>query len=89
MTSWSQIVVYTLCFITCVISAVLLIRGYRRARVPLLFWVALCFIGLSANNFILIIDVLVIPTVDLLPVRQLVQIGSLVVLLYGFIWKTD
>jgi hypothetical protein len=48
--------VYLLCAATSIVCAILLIRGYRRARERLLLWSGACFIGLALNNVLLVID---------------------------------
>jgi hypothetical protein len=52
-------------------------------------WSALCFIGLSVNNFFLFLDVVVLPDVNLLPMRQLSALLAIGVLLFGFIWESE
>ena len=78
-------VVYFLCFSTSAACAWLLFRNYRRTRTPLLLWSSLCFLFLAANNFVVIIDLLVIPTIDLRLVRLLLSLAAVTVLLFGFI----
>jgi hypothetical protein len=68
--------------------AVLLLRGYRRSRVRLLFWSGLCFIGLALNNVLLFIDVRVVPDVDLSLWRTIPAVLGVAVLLYALIWET-
>jgi hypothetical protein len=80
--------VYVLCLLTSLACAVLLLRGYRSKRVSLLLWTALCFFGLAANNFVLIIDVMVGPAVDLALVRKLPAVVGAVLLLHGLIADT-
>jgi hypothetical protein len=85
-----QSLVYLLCMATSMVCLVLLIRAYQRSGVKLLLWSALCFVGLALNNFLLFVDVVLLPsTIDLLPLRQLTAIGAVSVLLYGFIWESE
>jgi hypothetical protein len=85
-----SMLVYFLCMLTSLLCLVLLARGYRRTRIKLLYWSALCFVGLAANNLLLFLDYFILPTdIDLRPVRTVTMIGSLAVLLYGFIWKAE
>lgn len=85
-----QSLVYLLCMATSLLCLLLLVRAYRRSGVKLLLWSALCFVGLALNNFLLFIDVVLLPTeVDLLPLRHLTTLGALSVLLYGFIWESE
>lgn len=82
-------IVYILCFVTSIACAGLLGRTWRRSRVPMLFWSALCFALLSANNLFLILDMLVIHDLDLSPVRSFFSLGAVAVLLFGFIWSGE
>lgn len=81
-------VVYILCAATSTLCAVLLYRGYQKSGVRLLFWSALCFMGLALNNLALIIDVRVMPTVDLSTWRIVPALIGVALLLYGLIWET-
>lgn len=78
-------VVYLLCAIASSASAVLLLRGYRNTSTRLLFWSCLCFVGLAANNFLLFIDLVIVPNVDLRILRSAVAIGSMAVLVFGLV----
>jgi len=87
---YAQSSVYFLCMVTAIVCLVLLARGYRRTRVKLLFWSALCFVGLAVNNLLLFLDVVVFPVeVDLMPYRTLTTFSALAVLLYGLIWESE
>ncbi|OYD82885.1 DUF5985 family protein [Azospirillum brasilense] len=81
--------VYLLCFAASVVCMALLARSYFRTRNRLLLWSTICFVGLAANNLTLFLDMVVLPDIDLLPVRTLTALGGLSVLLYGFIWDAD
>ena len=81
--------VYLLCFCTSLLCAVLLARSYRSSGARLLLWTALCFVGLAVGNLLLFIDLVLVPTIDLLPARQFVHLAAIAVLLYGFIWETE
>lgn len=82
------IVVYILCAATSALCAVLLLRGYAQSRARLLFWSGLCFIGLALNNFLLIVDVRVIPTIDLSFWRTVPALIGVSLLVYGLVWET-
>lgn len=82
-------VVYILCAATSSLCAVLLFRGYRRSGVRLLFWSALCFIGLALNNVMLIVDLRVVPGIDLSTWRMVPAVAGAALLLYGLIWETQ
>ena len=79
-------VVYTLCTLTSFGCAVLLLRGYKQTGLRLLFWSGLCFIGLTLNNVLVIVDVR-LPEVDLSTIRLIPTIIGLSLLIFGAIWE--
>ena len=84
-----QSAVYLLCLLTSGVCAALLVRSYRESSTRLLLWSALCFVLLAVNNLLVVIDLLVLPTIDLEPLRRLASLGAVVVLLFGFVWDAD
>ncbi len=82
--------VYTLCAIMCVVCATLLGRGYLRSRAMLLLWSTLCFVGLTVNNILLVVDrVLFAEQVDLYRLRLVTAVIALALLVYGLMWHVD
>jgi hypothetical protein len=81
-------VVYLLSAATSLLCAILLLRGYARSRVRLLFWSGLCFVGLMLDNVMLYVDFVVVPDVDLVIWRKLPGLFALMLLLYGLIWES-
>ena len=81
--------VYALCFLTGAVCAFLLARSYARTGMRLLLWSALCFLFLALNNFVVVIDLLIIPAADFRIVRLAFSLAALCVLLFGFIWDID
>ena len=82
-------VVYLLCAATSCLCAVLLLRGYGKSRVGLLFWSGLCFIGLAIDNVLLYVDLEVIPTLDVITIwRRLPALASMALLVYGLVWES-
>ena len=79
--------VYVLCAATSIACAVLLLRGYQRSRTRLLFWSGLCFAGLALNNVVLLIDLVIIPSVDLSLVRSGTALIAMLILLFGLVWE--
>ena len=77
--------VYLLSALNSGACAVLLWRGYRRSTVKLLFWSALCFVGLGLNNLLLFIDLILVPDVDLSIWRKLPAVLGVSVLIYGLV----
>jgi hypothetical protein len=83
-------VLITLAVLTCLACTVLLYRGYLRTGARLLFWSALCFVGLSLSNVLLFFDLVLFPTqVDLRLYRLLTALAGLLFLLYGFIFESE
>ena len=83
-----SLLVYSLCAVTSILCAVLLLRSYRHSHVRLLLWSGLCFVGLALNSVLLVIDMGLLPEVDLFVVRSLPALAGLMLLLYGLIWDT-
>lgn len=80
--------IYVLCALTSILCAVLLIRGYRESRVRLLFWSALCFVGFALNNILLLVDLRVLPDIDLEIWRSVPAVVGLALLVYGLVWES-
>ena len=80
--------IYILCALTSILCTVLLVRGYRQSRARLLFWSALCFAGLALNNILLIVDVRVLPAIDLQIWRTVPAVAGVLLLVYGLVWET-
>lgn len=78
--------VYLLCGLTSLACALLLLRGYARNRVRLLFWSGLCFAGLAINNILLYTDLVIIPDIDLSVFRLGSGLFAMIVLIYGLAW---
>lgn len=79
--------IYTLCALTSVACAVLLLRTYLHTRFRLLLWSGLCFVGLAVNNAILVLDRVVFPSIDLSVWRLLTALFAVLLLLYGLIME--
>jgi hypothetical protein len=77
--------IYSLCALTAATVAALLLRGYARTRYRLLLWSGLCFVGLTGNNLLLLLDQTVFTAVDLSTWRLGLALLSLVLLLCGLI----
>lgn len=80
-------IAYILCTLTSIACAVFLLRGYKQTGSRLLFLSGLCFVGLALNNILVIVDVRVLPNVDLSAVRSLPALAGLVLLIFGLIWE--
>jgi len=82
-------IIYTLCFLTALLCAGLLLRRYSRTRTPLLFWSGLCFVALSFNNLFLVLDQVAFPDADLSLWRLWSALAAPSLLLFGLIWEHD
>jgi hypothetical protein len=82
-------VIYGLCAMTALLCAWLLLQTYRRSRYRLLLWSGLCFVGLTINNTLLVLDKVLGPVVDLSTWRLAVGLLAMLVLLYGLIWDAE
>lgn len=81
--------IYGLCAATSAVCAGMLLAAYRLERYRLLLWSGLCFVGLTVNNLILLLDKVVLPDVDLSALRLFVALIAMTILLYGLIWDTE
>lgn len=82
-------IIYSMCMLTALICAGLLLRAWRRTGYRLLLWSGLCFAGLTLNNLFLMIDKVVLPSVDLSIWRTSMALLAMAVLLYGLIWESE
>ena len=83
--------VFILCSVTSMACAAMLVLEYRRTRSKILLWSALCFVGLALNNLDLLVDLVVLPTVDIDGPfwRNLMSSLSGTILLFGLIWEIE
>ena len=89
MTDLLPTAVYLLCFLNSAACAWMLGRSYVRTKTRLLLWSSLCFVLLAANNLALVIDLLVLPDIDLMIARLLLSLAGVSVLIFGFIWDLE
>jgi hypothetical protein len=81
--------IYSLCALTSLACAWLLLASYRRTRHRLLFWSGASFGALTVNNVFLVLDKVVFPDVYLMPVRQGSALLAVLLLLYGLIYEEE
>jgi hypothetical protein len=81
--------VYVLCALTSVTCAVALFRSYRRTRSRLLLWSSACFIGFAINNAMLVVDLIVLPAIDLSLLRAALSAASMLTIVIGLVWDAD
>lgn len=83
-------IVYILCTLTSATCALLLARAYARSRERLLFWSFLCFLGLCANNALLFVDVVLLPSqIDLSVWRLVPALMGIAALCYGLVMEAE
>ena len=78
--------IYLLSAATALACALLLLRAYRHSGARLLLWAGLCFVGLTVNNALVFVDLVLIPSVDLFTWRNVAALAAVGTLLYGLIW---
>jgi hypothetical protein len=81
--------IYILCALTALACASLLLRSYLKSGYRLLLWSGLCFVGLSINNLLLMLDRLALPSIDLSVWRSATALIALLTLLYGLVWEDE
>lgn len=81
--------IYSLCTLTSLACAWLLLASYRRNGYRLLFWSGWSFVAMTVNNLFLLIDKIVFPDVNLLPARLVAALVSMLLLLYGLIYEKE
>ena len=78
-------IVYLLCLATSLACGVLLLRGHRKTGAALLLWSGLCFLGLTLDNALLFLDLVLVPQIDLSTPRNLIGLLAFTLLLLGLI----
>jgi len=81
-------VVYLLGTVTTFLCAVLLLRGYARARSRLLLWSGLCFCGLTVSNGLLFVDLVMFADVNLYLLRLASAAIAMLILIFGLVWDS-
>jgi len=81
--------VYILCVLTSLAAMWLLLRSYRQNGSRLLLWSAAAFVAFAMNNLLLFTDIVLLPNMDLRPLRMLAAFAGVAILLYAFIWEIE
>lgn len=89
MTTVVPAAIYLLCLATCGACAFLLGRSFSRTRAKLLFWSALCFSLLALNNLTVVVDLLLVKSIDFQIPRLIINLAAVGTLLFGFIWNGE
>jgi hypothetical protein len=79
--------VYILGFLVTLACGVLLFRAYSAVHKRLLLWSAVCFCGLAVSNLLVFVDLVLLPQIDLYPLRLITAAASMLILLFGLIWE--
>jgi len=82
-------VVYSLCAVTSLLCAALLLRAWLQTRVRLLFWCMVCFTGLALNNVLLVVDKVIETDAHLEAWRALPAALGVLALVYGLVWEAS
>lgn len=80
---------YILTCFTTLLCAILLLRAYARTGSRLLLWSGLCFAGLTLSNLLTIVDLMLLPAVDLYTWRTGSAALAMALLVYGLIWESE
>lgn len=84
-----KILLYLTAILSSLACTVALFRGYRRQRIRLMRWSAICFAGLAINNVALFIHLVIFPDVSLRLLRLVPALAGMLCLLYGFVWDVE
>ncbi len=82
-------VAYILCSLVSLLCALLLLRAYFRGRHRLLLWSGLCFAGLAIANGLVFLDLVLLPNLNLYPMRLGVTAAAVLTLLIGLLWESE
>ena len=82
-------ILYSLCAVIALFSAVMLLRGFRRTGYELLRWSSYCFFGFTVNNVVLFMDRIIFPEADMHVWRLLTALISVSLLVYGLVFKAE
>jgi hypothetical protein len=82
-------IVYMLCGLTSFACTALLLRGYLRTRLPLLFWSGAAFLAFTVANILLFLDLVTFPHMNLQIWRQALTLVGVMLLLYGLIRSNE
>jgi hypothetical protein len=77
--------VYLLCALTSAACAWLLLRGYLASRTSLSFWSSVAFLGLTLNNVLLFVDLVMVPASDLTLLRHGIALAALLLLVWALV----
>lgn len=82
-------IIYTLCALTALICAWLLLLAHHQSGYRLLLWGGLCFVMITLSNMLLVVDKVMLPNIDLTAYRSACSLTGMTIMLYGLIWDTE
>lgn len=77
--------IYIFCALTSMACVMLLFRQYRKTRTPFLFWSVGCFVFFALANILLFVDLILLPHIDLSPIRFSLTLIGMCMMLYGLV----
>jgi hypothetical protein len=78
-------IVYGLCTVVAACCAGLLVRAFVGSRARLLLWGSVCFALLAINNLALVLDLVILSSINLFIVRNLSALLAVCAMLYGLV----
>jgi len=78
--------IYIVHTVVSLLCSVLLLRAYSQVRKRLLLWSGLYFAGSTLVNALVFMDLIVVPSIDLYPLRLGVSLIAAGMLVFGLIW---
>lgn len=78
--------IYILHTLVNLFCSVLLLRAYAQVRKRLLFWSGLYFAGTTLVNALVFVDLVMVPQIDLYPLRLGISLIAAGMLVFGLIW---
>jgi hypothetical protein len=85
----APVVIYSLCMLTALLCAWLLLQAYIKSRYRLLFWCSVFFSIAALHNVLLVVDKIVITDADLTVYRYAIALLGLMVLLPALILERE
>jgi hypothetical protein len=80
------VVIYSLCLITALCCAAILVRAFTRTRRPLLMWASLCFLCLALNEAVVMVDLYLLPDLSFRILRSSLGLTAALLMLVGLIF---
>lgn len=81
-------VIYVLCAATSLFCFALLFRAYFRTKSRALLWSSAGFLAFMAANLLLVLDLVLLPKIDLSLLRSCVTLVGVVLLLCGLLFNS-